>query len=60
MIYKFDPIMKESKSNIVSLDGYVPKQNLLGPFRKDGRVVYYDPKEGKMLDPIINCYIREG
>lgn len=60
MIYKFSPLIKESISNIVSLDGYMPKDNLIGPFRKDNTIVYYDPLEGKLLDPKINCYVREN
>lgn len=59
MIYKFEPFIKESASNAVSLDGYMEKENLLGPFRKDGQVLYYDPNAGKLLDPIVNCYLRE-
>ncbi len=59
MIYKFEPLKKESISNAVSLDGYMSKENLMGPFRVDGQVLYYDPCEGKMLNPIDNSYVRE-
>lgn len=60
MIYKFEPIKFNSPSNLVSLDGYTPKDNLIGPFRKDNTIVYYDPQEGKLLDPKINCYVRKN
>ena len=57
MIYKFQPIKYNIPTNIVSLDGYTSKDNLIGPFRKDNAIMYYDPLEGKLLDPKINCYV---
>ena len=59
MIYKFEPMTRETAVNAVSLDGYVPKNDLIGPFRKDGQVFYYDPSQGKILNPKINSYVRE-
>lgn len=59
MIYKFEPMMMESAANVVSIDGHMQKEDLMGPFRVDGRVLYYDPSEGKMLNPIDNSYVRE-
>lgn len=57
MRYSFEPINSEALPNSVSVDGYMKKDNLLGPFRMDGEIVYYDPKEGKMLNPKSNSYV---
>ena len=38
-------------------EGYGPRKGLEGPFNFDGRVVYYDPKEGKYYDPKTDWYL---
>ena len=58
MVYSFEPIKSEALPNSVSIDGYMKKDDLLGPFRMDGEIVYYDPTEGKMLNPKSNYYVR--
>ena len=58
MIYSFTPIKSEALPKTVSIDGYMKKDGLLGPFRMDGEIVYYDPAEGKLLNPKSNSYVR--
>lgn len=42
----------------IDRDRYAERQGLEGPFRmKDGKVVYYDPKEGKYYDPDSDMYM---
>jgi len=60
MIYRFEPIKSEALPNSVSIDGYMQKEGLLGPFRKNGEIVYYDPTEGMMLNPKVNAYVRNN
>jgi len=39
-------------------DGFGARKGLEGPFRyPSGRVVYYDPKEGKYYDPKTDWYL---
>lgn len=38
-------------------EGYGPRKGLEGPFNFDGRVVYYDPKEGRYWDPKTDFYL---
>ena len=42
MVYSFEPIRSEALPNSVSIDGYMKKDDLLGPFRMDGEIVYYE------------------
>ena len=37
--------------------GYTERPGLEGPFNFDGRVVYYDPAEGKYWDPRTDFYL---
>ncbi len=40
------------------LQGYSSRQGLEGPFPyPNGRVLYYDPKEGKYWDPKTDFYL---
>lgn len=40
------------------LQGYGPRRGLEGPFPyPNGRVLYYDPKEGKYWDPKTDFYL---
>ena len=48
MGYKVVPNMPE---------GYGPRKGLEGPFNFNGRVLYYDPKEGKYYDPRTDFYV---
>jgi hypothetical protein len=38
-------------------EGYQAREGLEGPFNFDGRVLYYDAKEGKYLDPRTDFYV---
>ena len=38
-------------------EGYGPRAGLEGPFNFDGRVLYYDPKEGRYWDPRTDFYL---
>lgn len=39
-------------------DRYQEREGLEGPFRtKSGKVLYYDPKEGKYYDPDTDMYL---
>ena len=39
-------------------EGYGPRDGLEGPFNFGGRVLYYDPAEGKHYDPKQDFYIE--
>jgi len=39
------------------LKGYGPRQGLEGPFNFNGRVLYYDKREGKYYDPRTDFYL---
>ena len=39
------------------LQGYEPRKGLEGPYNFGGRVVYYDPREGKYWDPKTDFYL---
>jgi hypothetical protein len=38
-------------------DTYGPRTGLEGPYNFNGRVLYYDPKEGKYYDPRTDFYV---
>jgi hypothetical protein len=38
-------------------DNYGPRKGLEGPFNFNGRVLYYDPKEGQYYDPKTDFYV---
>jgi hypothetical protein len=42
---------------IQTIEGYGPRKGLEGPFNFNGRVLYYDPKEGKYYDPRTDFYV---
>jgi hypothetical protein len=40
-------------------DKYGPRKGLEGPFHyRNGRVLYYDPKQGKYYDPLTDFYVE--
>ena len=39
-------------------ENYGPRKGLEGPFNFNGRVLYYDPKEGKYYDPKTDFYVN--
>lgn len=39
------------------MQGFESRKGLEGPFNFDGRVLYYDPKEGKYWDPRTDFYV---
>lgn len=38
---------------------YGPRPGLEGPFNFSGRVLYYDPKEGKYYCPLTDFYVEQ-
>ena len=38
-------------------DNYGPRKGLEGPYNFNGRVLYYDPKEGQYYDPKTDFYV---
>lgn len=38
-------------------EGYEARPGLEGPFNFDGRVLYYDPKEGAYWDPRTDFFL---
>ena len=53
MKLQFKPIAVEPSIN---LDGYTRREGYLGPIRKDGKVLYYDPKNGMYYNPRTREY----
>jgi hypothetical protein len=41
-------------------DRYGPRAGLEGPYNFNGRVLYYDPKEGKYYDPTTDFYVSHS
>ena len=41
-------------------DNYGPRKGLEGPFNINGRVLYYDNKEGKYYDPKTDFYVSHS
>lgn len=39
---------------------YYTRKGLEGPFNFLGRVLYYDPKEGKYYDPTTDFYVEQS
>ena len=39
---------------------YGPRKGLEGPFNFSGRVLYYDPIEGKYYDPTTDFYVEQS
>jgi hypothetical protein len=39
------------------MQGFEPRKGLEGPFHFNGRILYYDPKEGKYWDPRTDFYV---
>ena len=42
---------------IPTIEGFGPRKGLEGPFNFNGRVLYYDPIEGKYYDPRTDFYV---
>lgn len=42
------------------MQGYEPRKGLEGPFNFNGRVLYYDPREGKYWDPKTDFYVSHS
>lgn len=42
------------------MQGFEPRKGLEGPFNFSGRVVYYDPKEGRYWDPKTDFYLEHS
>jgi hypothetical protein len=38
-------------------EGYQARDGLEGPFNFNGRVLYYDPKQGQYYDPRTDFYV---
>lgn len=41
------------------MQGFEPRKGLEGPFYFNGRVVYYDPVEGKYWDPRTDFFLEQ-
>ena len=41
-------------------DNYGPRAGLEGPYNFNGRVLYYDPKEGQYWDPRTDFYVSHS
>ena len=41
-------------------DKYEARKGLEGPFNFSGRVLYYDPREGKYYDPRTDFYVEQA
>lgn len=42
------------------MQGFEPRKGLEGPFYFNGRILYYDPKEGKYWDPRTDFYVSHS
>jgi hypothetical protein len=42
------------------MQGYEPRPGLEGPYNFAGRVVYYDPQEGRYWDPRTDFYLSHA
>jgi hypothetical protein len=42
------------------MQGYEPRKGLEGPFNFGGRIVYYDPVEGRHWDPRTDFYLSHS
>ena len=42
------------------MKGYEPRKGLEGPYNFSGRVVYYDPREGRYWDPRTDFYLSHS
>ena len=42
-----------------ALVDYRPRKGLEGPFNFSGRVLYYDPREGKYYDPRTDFFVEQ-
>ena len=42
------------------MKGYEPRKGLEGPYNFNGRVVYYDPREGRYWDPRTDFYLSHS
>lgn len=40
------------------MQGFEPRKGLEGPFCYDGRILYYDPREGQYYDPKTDFYVE--
>ena len=53
-------VMSRGKMAPVDMDRYPKRRGLEGPFRfRNGRIVYYDPKEGKYYDSETDMYLSD-
>ena len=58
MKYHYEPFHFDSNPNCVILDGYTEKEDLEGPFRWNGLVVYFDHFIGKLFNPKTHSFIN--
>jgi hypothetical protein len=56
----YKKVMSRGKMAPIDMDKYPKRRGLEGPFRfKSGRIVYYDPKEGKYYDSETDMYLSD-
>jgi hypothetical protein len=55
-VYQFTPIKADDNKQYAMLDGFGQLPNHVGPFRKNGRVMYYSIERGEFYDPTKDQY----
>ena len=56
----YKSVMARGKGTPIDPEEYPPMRGMEGPFRmKNGRVVYYDPREGKYYDRHQDMYLSQ-
>jgi len=56
MVLKFKPLKLDNLFQYDNMDGYSYRDDLVGPLRKQGKVYYYDPMNGKLFNPKTKNY----
>lgn len=61
-VQKLDAIFEEFDGKVTDKSGrdFYPRKGLDGPIAwRNGKVVYYDPKEGKYYDPLTDMFLSQ-
>ncbi len=52
-------VMSKGLTAGIDADSFPEQEGLEGPFRfKNGRILYYDPKEGKYYDSLTDMFVE--
>lgn len=54
----YDRVTKGNVVPAIDPEEYPPRPGLEGPFRIKGKILYYDPKEGKYYDSKSDWYVE--